>query len=262
MRNEDHISEVTKKAWEKNWQPHEIENVMEIFTYPRVRKQVDLYEKYLSKDERILEGGCGLGPYLLYFHKKGYKIVGIDYNQDPLDKIKKYDNTVNIKVMDVRDLKFPDKSFGGYLSLGVIEHFPEGPQKAIEEANRVLNKGGIFIVQVPIMNIFLMLKYPCELIKRNKFIRRILKKPQKDYYWQQYFKAGRLKKILQERGFNVLEIRPMDHEHNIISTFGFLRDKSSYDGASNAGIKMSEFCEKYLCWPTAANMVLICRKES
>ena len=54
----------------------------------------------------------------------------------------------------------------------------------------------------------------------------------------------------------------MDHEHNIISTFGFLRDKSSYDGASDMGIKMSEFCEKYLAWPTAANMVLICKKEN
>ena len=256
------IYSTTKRAWNDNWKPHEIERVMEIFTYPRVKKQVEFFEKYLPKKERILEGGCGLGPYLLYFHKKGYKITGIDYNQDPLDKIKKYDSTVNVQTMDVKDLKFDDASFGGYLSLGVIEHFSEGPEKSIEEANRVLKNGGVFIVQVPIMNLFLMLKYPWELLKRNKFTRRILKKPQKHYYWQQYFKAGRLKYILEKRGFKVLEIRPMDHEHNIISTFGFLRDKSSYDGASNAGIKMSEFCEKYLCWPTAANMVLICRKES
>ena len=261
MRHLNQINNNTKKAWEKNWQPHEIERVMEIFNYPRVKKQIALFEKYLPKDEKILEGGCGLGPYLLYFSKKGYEIIGIDYNQEPLDKIKKYDNTVNVKMMDVRSLKFPDEFFGGYLSLGVIEHFSEGPEKSIEEANRVLKNRGVFIVQVPIMNMFLMLKYPWELFKRNKFIRRILKKPQKDYYWQQYFKAGRLKKILQERGFDVLEIRPMDHEHNIISTFGFLRDKSSYDGASAKGIAFSRFCERYLRWPTAANMVLICRKE-
>jgi len=255
------IYSTTKRAWNDNWKPHEIEVVMEIFNYPRVKKQIALFEKYLPKDEKILEGGCGLGPYLLYFHKKGYEITGIDYNQDPLDKIKKYNKIVNVQAMDVKDLKFDDAFFGGYLSLGVIEHFSEGPEKSIEEANRVLKNGGVFIVQVSIMNMFLMLKYPWELFKRNKFIRRILKKSQKDYYWQQYFKAGRLKKILQERGFDVLEIRPMDHEHNIISTFGFLRDKSSYDGASAKGIAFSRFCERYLRWPTAANMVLICRKE-
>ena len=261
MRHLNQINNNTKKAWEKNWQPHEIERVMEIFNYPRVKKQIALFEKYLPKDEKILEGGCGLGPYLLYFSKKGYEIIGIDYNQEPLDKIKKYDNTVNVKMMDVRSLKFPDEFFGGYLSLGVIEHFPEGPQKAIEEANRVLNKGGIFIVQVPIMNIFLMLKYPCELIKRNKFIRRILKKPQKHYYWQQYFKAKKLKILLEKRGFNIIEIRPMDHEHSVISFSGFFRDKNSYDGANRIGFAFSRFCERYLLWLSAANMVLICRKE-
>jgi len=261
MRDLTQIGDNTKQAWKANWQPHEIDRLMEIFKYPRVKKQLSLYQRYLPKQEKILEGGCGLGPYLIYLRRAGYDITGVDYNEEPLNKIKKYDSTVNVKVMDVRDLKFSDESFGGYLSLGVIEHFPEGPQKAIEEANRVLKKGGIFIVQVPIMNIFLMLKYPIELVKRNKFLRRILKKPQKYYYWQQYFRAKRLKGVLEKRGFKVIEIRPMDHEHSIISFSGFFRDKDSYDGANNIGLTLSRFCERYLRWLTAANMVLICRKE-
>lgn len=254
------IGDNTKKAWEKNWQSHSIERLVEIFTYPRVKKQLVLYEKYLLKDERILEGGCGLGPYLIYLNRKGYNVVGIDYNEEPLKKIKEYDNSLNVEVMDVRVLSFSDASFGGYLSLGVIEHFPEGPDKAIEEANRVLKPGGIFIVQVPIMNIFLALKYPIELIKRNRFLRHLLGKREKDYYWQQYFKARRLRRLLAERGFEIIEILPMDHEHNVISSFGFFRDKKSYDGANARGLAFSRFCERYLRWPTAANMVFICKK--
>lgn len=263
MKKEMHtIDADTKEAWNKNWQPHEIGRVMEIFSYPRVRKQIDLYTKYLPKDQKILEGGCGLGPYLIYLHSMGYDVIGIDYNEEPLKKIKEYDSSLEVSVMDVRDIKFPNGYFGGYLSLGVIEHFPEGPERAIDEAARVLKEQGIFIIQVPIMNLFLMLKYPLELLKRNRFIRRMLKRPDKQYYWQQYFKAKRLKKILEERGFKVAEIVPMDHEHSIISFSSLFRNKSSYDGANNIGLRLSEFCAKYLPWLTAANMVLICRREN
>jgi SAM-dependent methyltransferase len=261
MRELNHIDEATKKAWKNNWQPYEVGRLLEIFNYPRVQKQIALYERYLPKEERILEGGCGLGPYLIYLRSKGYDIIGVDYNEEPIRKIKEYDDSLNAEVMDVRNLRFESESFGGYLSLGVIEHFPEGPQRAIEEANRILKKGGVFIVQVPLMNIFLMLRYPLELLKRNKFIRRLLGRKEKIYYWQQYFKAPGLKGLLEERGFRVIEIVPMDHEHNIISSFGFFRDRVSYDGANSAGLAFSRFCEKYLRWPTAANMVLICKKE-
>lgn len=255
------IDNATKKAWEENWQPHEVERLLEIFDYPRVKKQMALYQKYLPKGEKILEGGCGLGPYLIRFHQLGYDMVGVDYNKEPLKKIKRYNSSLDVSVMDVRDLLFKDRTFGGYLSLGVIEHFAEGPQKAIEEAYRVLKRGGVFIVQVPIMNIFLALKYPFELLKRNRFLRRLFGREEKLYYWQQYFKKNALKKILEDKGFDVVETVPMDHEHSIISSWDIFRDKDSYDGANSLGLSFSRFCQKWLPWLTAANMVLICRKR-
>lgn len=254
------IENNTKKAWNENWKPHEVEKLLEIFNYPRVKKQMDLYLRYLPRKEKILEGGCGLGPYLIYLHKLGYDVVGIDYNEEPLRKVKQYDNNLQVSVMDVRNLQFSNESFGAYLSLGVIEHFPEGPQKAIQEANRVLKHGGIFIVQVPVMNIFLALKYPLELLKRNRFLRRMFGKKQKVYYWQQYFRARKLKKILEQQKFLVEKIMPMDHEHSVISFSGIFRDKKSYDGANHTGLMVSRLCEKFLPWISAANIVLICKK--
>jgi len=262
MDNFKRIEEETKQAWDENWQPHEVVRLMEIFQYPRVKKQMELYCKYLPKDKKILEGGCGLGPYLLHLHKKGYDIVGIDYNEAPLKRIKEFDKSVAVDVMDVRKLTFEDNTFGGYLSLGVIEHFPEGPEKAISEAYRVLSPGGFFLVQVPIMNIFLMLMTPLEVFKRSKLLRKILGKEEKVYYWQQYFKAGQLKSLLEDAGFSVVEIRAMDHAHSIISFSKFFREKNTYDGVNSKGLAFSRFCEKYLRWPTAANMVLVARKGS
>lgn len=250
----------TKKAWNENWKPHEVEKLLEIFSYPRVQKQISLYLQYLPKGEKILEGGCGLGPYLIYLHKLGYDITGVDYNQEPLDKIRQYDKTLQVEAMDVRSLRFPDNSFGAYLSLGVIEHFPEGPDKAIQEACRILRPGGVFIVQVPVMNMFLAAKYPVELLRRNRFLRRISGRQQKVYYWQQYFTARRLKEILERQKFSVEKIVPMDHEHSVISFSAMFRDKKSYDGANKMGLAVGKFCEKFLPWISAANIVLICRK--
>ena len=262
MSDFERIAKETKQAWDENWQGHEVEKLMEIFEYPRVKKQLDLYYKYLPKDKKILEGGCGLGPYLLYLYKKGYDIVGIDYNEAPVKKIKEFDGSVNVDVMDVRKLTFEDNVFGAYLSLGVIEHFPEGPEVAVSEAYRVLSLGGVFLVQVPIMNIFLALMTPFELIKRNKFLRKIMKREAKVYYWQQYFKADKLKEILEDVGFEIVEIKPMDHEHSIISFSKIFRDKNTYDGANFRGLAFSRFCEKYLPWLTAANMILVAKKGS
>jgi len=255
------IDNETRRAWQENWQHHEVERILEIFNYPRVKKQISLYLKYLPKDKPILEGGCGLGPYLIYLKKQGYDVVGVDYNEEPLKKIKAYDKSLSVSVMDVRNLYFDNEAFGGYLSLGVIEHFPEGPRKAIQEAYRVLKKGGVFIVQVPTKNIFLILKYPLELLKRSRLLRTIFKKRHKPYYWQQYFKKKRLKEILEKEGFAVEEIVPMGHEHSVISFSAAFRDKASYDGANAAGLVLSRFCESCLPWLTADDMALICRKK-
>jgi len=252
----------TKKAWEDNWQGHTVEELLEIFKYPRVAKQLNLYLGLLPKNKPILEGGCGLGPYLIHLKSLGYDTVGVDYNREPLKKIKKYNDSLPVAVNDVRALSFKNNSFGAYLSLGVIEHFPEGPEEAIKEANRVLAEGAVFIVQVPVMNIFLTLKYPLELLRRNSILRKIFQKRKKNYYWQQYFRAKQLKSKIENKGFIVEKITPMDHEHSIISFSSIFRDKKSYDAANRLGLKFAVFCEKNFPWITAANMILICRKTS
>ena len=85
-------------------------------------------------------------------------------------------------------------------------------------------------------------------------------KEEKVYYWQQYFKAGQLKSLLEDAGFSVVEIRAMDHAHSIISFSKLFRDKNTYDGVNPTGLAFSRFCEKYLKWATAANMILVAKK--
>src|SRR3989338_1947106 len=178
----------TKRAWEKNWDDISIESILEIFRYERVQKQMALYLRVLPKDEKILEGGCGLAPYLIKLRQMGYDVEGIDYNEGPVRKVLAYDARLPVKVGDVTAIPYPDSHFGGYLSLGVIEHFTEGPRRAIQEAYRVLKPGGVFVVAVPRHHIFMKLLSPVHFIKSRLFLRNLFRNPAEHHYWEQYFK--------------------------------------------------------------------------
>lgn len=254
------IDVATKKAWNENWQAAGINEIMEIFDYPRVQKQVSIYLKYLPKNKLILEGGCGLGPYLLYFRKKGHNMIGVDYNFDPLAKTFSYQPDTPLLQADVLNLPFAADSLGAYLSLGVIEHFTQGPEKAIGEAWRVLQPQGYFIVAVPNSSVLQKIKFPLNFIKRNKIFRKILSRPAKEYYWEQYFKVGELAKELKLAGFKIKEIIPVDHEHALMDFMPIFRKKNSYDAANRLGMRLGNILEKTAPWITAGENIFICQK--
>ena len=251
----------TQEAWEKNWENITIPQVLEIFDYVRVQKQMALFTRVLPKNQKILEGGCGLAPYLIRLRSMGYDIEGIDYNEGPIRKILAYDSNLPVRVGDVTAIPFPDRHFGGYLSLGVIEHFSEGPQKALAEANRVLKAGGVMVVAVPTRNIFMNLSEPVRWLKSRPWLRRMMGKGPDEHYWEQYFKKADLLRYLEEAGFEIREIHPLDHSHTLVSFSNFFRDRSRYDEASPFALKLSRVLEKYLPWQTASQMTLVAVKK-
>lgn len=251
----------TKKAWEKNWENISVEEVLSIFRYVRVKKQMEIYTRVLPKPGRILEGGCGLAPYLIQLRRLGFDVVGIDYNENPIAKVKAFDPSLPVFVGDVTRIDFPDRCFDGYLSLGVIEHFSEGPEKAIREACRVLKKGGVFVVAVPRNHLFMRLAAPARWLKANARLRRFLGKSQENHYWEQYFKRKKLIRTLEEGGFEVRETHALDHSHALVSFSSFFRDRRTYDEASPLGLRLGSWLEKHLRWSTAAQMTLVCYKK-
>lgn len=255
------IDELTKRAWGKNWENISIGQVLEIFNYERVKKQMALMLRVLPKGEKILEGGCGLGPYLIRLRQLGYDVEGIDYNEGPIRKILSYDSRLPVKVGDVTAIPYPDATFGGYLSLGVIEHFTEGPRQALREAHRVLKIGGVLYLAVPRHHLFMKIMGPVYFFKSRRFLRKLFGKTEDSHYWEQYFKKEELVQILSEEGFEVREVHPLDHSHALVSFSGVFRDKKSYDEANALGLRLGAFCEKYLPWATAAQMALVCVKR-
>ena len=252
---------LTKKAWEKNWDDISMLEIMEIFNYERVKKQMELFQGVLPKNGKILEGGCGMAPYLIRLRQLGYDVEGIDYNEGPIRKVLSFDRSLPVKVGDVKNIPYPDAYFSGYLSLGVIEHFTEGPRQAIREANRVLKKGGALMLMVPRNHLFMRLTAPARSLKRSALLRQLFNKPPDTHYWEQYFHRAELKKMLEEEGFQVREIHALDHSASWITLSDYFRDKNTFDEASPLALKLARWCEKRLKWSTAAQTAFVCYKK-
>lgn len=256
----DQINRVTKEAWCENWINTDIETVIEIFNYPRVKKFLDVIVDYLPKGGRILEAGCGLGPWVIKLGMLGYKMVGIDYQQECINKIKAYDDTLEVYTADVRSIPFEVNYFSAYLSWGVIEHFAEGPDGVLKEAHRVLKLQGKLILTVPYKNIFRKVKRPLDYIKHNSFIRKIFNKPPKVRYYQKYFKVNELEDAISGSGFYVEKIIPVDHIFSLVEFCSVFRDKDSYDGENKLAVLTGNFLEKVLRWASAGSILAIARK--
>jgi SAM-dependent methyltransferase len=109
--------------------------------------------RYLKpEDGPILEGGCGLGQAVRCMHLAGYQVTGVDYAANTVKSLREHYPELDIREADVRKLPFPDATFAGYWSLGVIEHFLEGYDAILAEMARVVRPGGYVFITVPFMS--------------------------------------------------------------------------------------------------------------
>lgn len=105
-------------------------------------------EKYLKKNDKILEVGAGTGAYSLYYAKQGYDITAFELVEENIKKLKEgIEENMNIQVHqgNAVDLSiFEDETFDITLVLGPMYHLftKEEQERAISEAIRVTKKGG------------------------------------------------------------------------------------------------------------------------
>ncbi len=106
----------------------------------------------ISGTSRVLDAGCGVGGAAVYIHEqKGARVTGITLSQKQVDtaiklaKEKGISDQVNFELMNYTQTSFPDESFDVVWACESICNCPE-PKKFMEEAYRLLKKGGRLIV--------------------------------------------------------------------------------------------------------------------
>lgn len=90
----------------------------------------------------ILEAGCGAGRILRYYHNNGYNIVGFDFIDVAIDKLKQADPSLNVEVGDITALRFEDNAFDYVLAFGLYHNLEQGLEQAVAETHRVLRQNG------------------------------------------------------------------------------------------------------------------------
>lgn len=162
--------------------------------------------KYVPRFGKVLEGGCGTGRYIFYLRRLGIDIEGIDFSDRVIENLEKVKNSIDPNAVffkgDITRLPYQDNSLSGYISLGVLEHFIEGPQKPIQEAYRVLRPGGIAIITTP--NVSYMVMYRKAILELKKIIKKaFFLKTGIEPFFQHEYTPGKLKRYMQQQGFHV-----------------------------------------------------------
>jgi len=103
------------------------------------------------KPRKMLDIGCGNGVFSVYARQEaGAKLYGVDGSQYALSQaaLCGYEQLKYINDFSFDKLQWEDGSFDFCLSKDLLEHLVR-PSAVMQEAHRVLAKGGYFLVHVP-----------------------------------------------------------------------------------------------------------------
>lgn len=108
-----------------------------------------LVRRYAPRDGgRLLELGCGLG-HLIGLLQDEYRCVGIDLAEYSIEQTKLNAPKAEAYVQSADDLsRFETGQFSAVVALHLIEHLPD-PAHTIAEVNRLLKRGGLFLMATP-----------------------------------------------------------------------------------------------------------------
>ncbi len=178
----------------------------------------------LPKDGVILDAGCGLARWVFYLREKGYGVLGTDYAHAALARALRT-RPAPLFCSDTLQMPIADGALAGIISLGVIEHAPEGPAKALRELHRVLRPDGIALVAVPYNN-----PWRRGLINHLRRFRDWQKQRNgfKLDFAEYRFSARELSGFLRDAGFDVLSVHADDFNPPLGK--GLWVDSSSFFG--------------------------------
>ncbi len=136
-------------SWDRTWSEH---SVGEAVRWAAACYLTPIFDRYFPPGGKILEGGCGLGQYVIHYRARGYDIEGVDFSPTAVRQLKAFDPSLPVQLADICRLPYDDGAIDCYYSGGVVEHFEEGPELALAEARRVLAPDGRLLITVPYAN--------------------------------------------------------------------------------------------------------------
>jgi ubiquinone/menaquinone biosynthesis C-methylase UbiE/uncharacterized protein YbaR (Trm112 family) len=102
----------------------------------------------------LLDVGCNWGRWCIAASRRGYRPIGIDPSLGAVMAARRVCKALNVEahfvVGDARYLPFATRSFDVVFSYSVLQHFSKDDAKeALDQFQRVLQDGGLSLVQMP-----------------------------------------------------------------------------------------------------------------
>lgn len=195
------------------WDGHTLEHEVKLCENRELRRHLlDVLGQ--MDDPIVVEAGCGVGAWVAYLAKNGIRrVVGLDNFPPALKELKQHAPVGQVVIDgDVRKLPFADGSIDACISLGVVEHFQDGPMPLILEMFRVLRPGGYVFLTIPSYNLFRRLfihPLRAAFLKLKSSLRKC-----QLYFVEYRFTRGEFTKIVRACGFELVSVRTDEYEGN------------------------------------------------
>lgn len=207
-----------KEYWSKRWEDISADMPMENSNVYPLKYAM---ETVTSKDGAILEAGCGAGRILRYYKDRGYDIIGIDFIDCAVEKLKKIDSQLKVEVGDITQLRFLDGSFRYVLAFGLYHNLEHGLDQAIKETFRVLQKGGLLCASFRADNVQTRLT---DLLEEHRTKKRSDGRAGKRFH-KMNLTISEFEALFKKEGFKIKSISPAENMP-ILYKFAFFRSSS------------------------------------
>ena len=124
-------------------------------TWDSLKKEVlgefdlaNIIENQVEISGIIADLGCGTGELIQRVHKRGHSFIGVDSSPEMLDQARKRLSDfkhVQLRLGELEHLPMKNAEANTVI-LSMVLNYISGPAKAIQEINRIMAPGGLFII--------------------------------------------------------------------------------------------------------------------
>lgn len=242
--------------WDDHWEQHFNPSIYDWADGGDLGYYDSAAKRFLPRQGRILEAGCGLAQYVLAMRKNGFDVEGVDFAARTVALVQQHRPDIPVSVGDVTSLAVPDGHYAGYISLGVVEHLENGPEPILREAYRVLAPGGTGIITVPWMNALRTIKARLGVYDRD---------PGDLVFYQYAFPTAEFEGILGEIGFEILHHESYDPFKGLKDEWPLLarlRRHRRYGALLEAKIRSAFAKNDYLAQKLGHMLLVVVRKPA
>jgi SAM-dependent methyltransferase len=158
------------------------------------------FQQHVSPGAKVLDAGCGPGHLTREMIRKGYRAVGVDFDQLSIQwGVREYGSFPGA-IANVTQLPYRSNIFDAVFLSGVAEHVPTGAGTAIQECARTLRPGGRLVVTLPYQNVVRKLYAPFYRIRT-----KLEREPR--HFDQFVYNRAEIAALLQASGLRILNYR-------------------------------------------------------